>query len=84
MLIEKGRQLLMKDSLLEDWALTGEVTEEIKTEERICNVEKKLNRTQTRLARLIAGFKSIERQLVQRLDRLDELTAPPTTLRNVT
>jgi len=30
-LIEKGRQLLMKDSLLEDWAMTGEVIEEIKT-----------------------------------------------------
>ena len=74
-LIEKGRQLLMKDRLLEDWAMTGEVTEEIKTEERIKKLESMLNEAQTRLARLIASFKSIHHQLLQRLERLDELTA---------
>lgn len=47
-LIEKGRQLLMKDRLLEDWAMTGEVTEEIKTEERIKKLESLLNKAQTR------------------------------------
>lgn len=73
-LIEKGRQLLMKDRLLEDWAMTGEITEEIKTTERIRKLESLLNKAQTRLARLIASFKSIHRQLIQRLDRLEELT----------
>lgn len=47
-LIEKGRQLLMKDRLLEDWAMTGEVTEEIKAEERIKKLESLLNKAQTR------------------------------------
>ena len=46
-LIEKGRQLLMKDRLLEDWAMTGEVTEVIKTEERIKKLETTLNKAQT-------------------------------------
>ena len=50
-LIEKGRQLLMKDRLLEDWAMTGEVTEEIKTEERIKKLESLLNKAQTRWER---------------------------------
>jgi len=73
-LIEKGRQLLMKDSLLEDWAMRGGAEEEVNTEERTKRLEELLNKAQTRLARLIAGFKSIEHQLVQRLDRLEELT----------
>ena len=47
-LIEKGRHLLMKDRLLEDWAMTGEVTEEIKAEERIKKLESLLNKAQTR------------------------------------
>lgn len=38
-LIEKGRQLLMKDRLLEDWAMSGEAKEEIDTEQRIKNME---------------------------------------------
>ena len=74
-LIEKGRQLLMKDRLLEDWAMTGEITEEMKTEQRIKNIESMLNKAQTRLARLIAGIKSIQHQLIQRLERLEELTS---------
>jgi len=80
MLIEKGRQLLIKDRLLEDWAMTGEITEEMKTEERIKNIEEMLNKAQTRLGRLIAGIKSIQHQLGQRLDRLEELTGGRTTL----
>jgi len=74
-LIEKGRQLLMKDRLLEDWAMTGEVTEEMKTEERIKKIESRLNEAQTKLARLIAGIRSIQQHLVQRLERLEELTS---------
>jgi len=65
----------MKDSLLEDWAMTGEITEEMKTEERIKKIESRLNLAQTKLARLIAGIKSIQHQLLQRLERLEELTS---------
>ena len=72
-LIEKGRQLLMKDRLLEDWAMSGEA-KEMNTDERLKNIESRLNKAQTKLARLIAGFKSIQHQLVQRLERLEELT----------
>ena len=83
-------QLLMKDRLLEDWAISGDTKEEISTETRIKNTESRLNKAQTsqseneagrdgneaqtRLARLIAGFRSIKHQLVQRLERLEELT----------
>jgi len=74
-LIEKDRQLLMKDRLLEDWAMTGEMTEEIKIEQRIRSVESTLNNAQTRLARLVASFKSIQHQLIQRLEKLEELTS---------
>ena len=74
-LIEKGRQLLMKDRLLEDWAMTGEVTEEMKTEERIKRIESRLNEAQTKLARLIAGIRSIQQHLVLRLERLEEQTS---------
>jgi len=61
--------------LLEDWAMTGEITEEMKTKQRIAKIESMLNEAQTRLARLIAGIKSIQHQLVQRLERLEELTS---------
>jgi len=71
---EVKEEIKTKDSLLKDWAMTGEVTEEIKTEERIKKLELLLNKAQTRLARLIAGFKSIQHQLIQRLERLEELT----------
>ena len=73
-LIEKGRQLLMKDRLLEDWAMTGEVTEEMKIEQRIRNIESMLNKAQTRLARLMAGISTVQQHLLQRLDRLEQLT----------
>jgi len=78
-LIEKGRQLLMKDRLLEDWAMTGEITEEMKTEQRIKNIESMLNQAQTRLARLMAGMSSVQQYLLQRLDRLEELTSRRTS-----
>jgi len=71
--------------------MSGDAKEEMNTDERIKNVEARLNKAQTnaaktrlgrdeneaqtRLARLIAGFKSIQHQLVQRLERLEELTA---------
>jgi len=71
-LIEKGRQLLMKDSLLEDWAMTGEITEEMKTEERIKKIELRLKLAQTKLGRLLTAIRSTHQQLVQRLERLDE------------
>jgi len=61
-------------SCRQDWAIRGGAEEEVNTEERIKRLEELLNKAQTRLARLIAGFKSIEHQLVQRLDRLEELT----------
>jgi len=65
----------MKDRLLEDWAMTGEVTEEMKTEERIKRIESRLNEAQTKLARLIAGIRSIQQHLVLRLERLEEQTS---------
>ena len=77
-LIEKGRQLLMKDRLLEDWATTGEVTEDMKTEQRcqrIKKIESMLNKAQTRLALLMAGITSVQQHLMPRLERLEELTS---------
>ena len=72
-LLEKGRQLLMKDGLLEDWAMTGEVTQKMKTEARIKKIEAMLNEAQTRLGRLMAGIASFQQHLAQRLERLEEL-----------
>jgi len=83
-LIEKGRQLLMKDRLLEDWAMTGEVTEEMKIEQRIRNIESMLNKAQTRLARLMAGISTVQQHLLQRLDRLEELTRSRDTATSAT
>lgn len=73
MLMAKGRQLLAKDNMLEEWAKNDDqLFSGNSTENRIKKIESMLTSSQTRLARLIASFTAIHRQLSQRVFELEE------------
>jgi len=72
-LIEKGRQLLMKDGLLEDWAVAGEVSERMKTEERIKRIESRLMEILAIIDDLTIAIRSTHQELLQRVMVLQEL-----------
>lgn len=69
-LMDKGRHILRKDSLLDEGA---DMTDSCETpEEKISRLEELIDRNQTRLARLIASFNVINQKLSTRLAKLEK------------
>lgn len=71
-LIEKGRQLLRKDNLLDEEIAKKQDMEQMTTEEKLDTVEGSLDTLQTRFARLLAEFNTVQLKLKQRITKLEK------------
>ncbi|XP_076362810.1 cyclic nucleotide-gated channel alpha-3-like [Tachypleus tridentatus] len=72
MLIERGRQILMKDGLLDEQALQESEAEQRTLKEKYENLEVALDNLQTRFSHLLAEYQSYQDRMRQRLQRLDK------------
>lgn len=71
-LLEKGRQLLRKDNLLDEAiARDDEINDCYSTEEKLVIVDDKIERVKTKLARLMGEYQSIQKKLRDRLQNLE-------------
>lgn len=71
-LLEKGRQLLRKDNLLDEAvARDDEINDCYSTEEKLMIVDDKIERVKTKLARLMGEYQSIQKKLRDRLQNLE-------------
>ena len=68
--MEKGRQLLKKDNILDEADASKADTCET-PEEKLKRIEGLIDRNQTRLARLIANFNAVQQKLSTRLAKLE-------------
>ncbi|XP_029440029.1 cGMP-gated cation channel alpha-1 [Rhinatrema bivittatum] len=77
MLEEKGKQILMKDGLLDlDIANAGSDPKDV--EEKIANMEGLVGNLQTKFARLLAEYDSAQQKLKQRITKLEKILKPDT------
>ncbi|XP_058134115.1 cyclic nucleotide-gated channel alpha-3 [Dasypus novemcinctus] len=67
---EKGRQILMKDNLMDE-ALAAAGPDPAAVEEKVALLEASLDVLHTRFARLLAEYDAAQRKLKQRLGRLE-------------
>ncbi|XP_076057826.1 cyclic nucleotide-gated cation channel subunit A-like isoform X2 [Oratosquilla oratoria] len=70
-LMEVGRQLLMKDGLLDEEALKAAQAEKQTLQEKVEKLESGVDTLSTRLARLLAEYTSFQQKHKQRLTRLE-------------
>lgn len=71
MLIEKGKEILMKDRLLDEEALKKAAEEDESYQSKAARLEKELDTLQLRFARLIAEYSAGQKRLKQRLTALE-------------
>ncbi|XP_013389517.1 cyclic nucleotide-gated cation channel alpha-3-like [Lingula anatina] len=71
-LIERGRQILMKDNLLDEEAMIEEERKQETVEEKVERVDLGLDNLHTRFARLLADFNSTQQRLKQRITKLEK------------
>lgn len=75
MLEEKGRQILMKDGLLDlDVANSGIDPKDI--EEKVAHMEGLVDNLQTKFARLLAEYDSAQQKLKQRVTKIEHILKP--------
>ncbi|KAM8808143.1 cyclic nucleotide-gated channel alpha-1 [Eudromia elegans] len=75
MLEEKGKQILMKDGLLDiEAANLGSDPKDI--EEKITYMEGSMDRLQTKFARLLAEYDSAQQKLKKRLTQIEKILTP--------
>nr|XP_020848385.1 cyclic nucleotide-gated cation channel alpha-3 isoform X1 [Phascolarctos cinereus]XP_020848386.1 cyclic nucleotide-gated cation channel alpha-3 isoform X1 [Phascolarctos cinereus] len=67
---EKGRQILMKDNLIDE-DVAGSGTDPVDMEEKVERLESSLDNLQTRFARLLAEYNATQMKVKQRLSRLE-------------
>ncbi|XP_013787594.1 cyclic nucleotide-gated cation channel alpha-3-like [Limulus polyphemus] len=72
MLIERGRQILMKDGLLDEQALQESEAEQRTLEEKYNNLEEDLDNLQTRFSHLLAEYQSYQDRMRRRLQELEK------------
>lgn len=82
-LMERGRQLLMKDGLLDEEGIKAAQEQQETMVEKVNRFESAIDTLNTRLARLLAEYSSAQQKVKQRLTRLErrldfdsELTNP--------
>ncbi|XP_054438239.1 cGMP-gated cation channel alpha-1 [Pteronotus mesoamericanus] len=75
LLEEKGKQILMKDGLLDiNIANTGRDPKDL--EEKVTQMEGSLDLLQTRFARILAEYESMQQKLKQRLTKVEKFLKP--------
>ncbi|XP_036600056.1 cyclic nucleotide-gated cation channel alpha-3 [Trichosurus vulpecula] len=67
---EKGRQILMKDNLIDE-DMAGSGTDPADIEEKVERLESSLDNLQTRFARLLAEYNATQMKVKQRLSKLE-------------
>ena len=72
-MLELGKQLLIKDNLLDTEAADREAQRHTQFLDKLEHVESGVDDLQTRLARLVAERASAQLKLQRRLDKLDKL-----------
>ncbi|XP_042869524.1 cyclic nucleotide-gated cation channel alpha-3-like [Penaeus japonicus] len=70
-LMERGRQLLMKDGLLDEEALKAAQEQQETMTDKISRFETSIDTLNTRLARLLAEYSSAQQKLKQRLTKIE-------------
>ncbi|NWW70494.1 CNG3 protein, partial [Climacteris rufus] len=77
MLEEKGKQILMKDGLLDiEIANLGSDPKDL--EEKVAYMERAMDRLQTKFARLLAEYEGAQQKLKKRLTRIEKILKPVT------
>nr|XP_033814898.1 cGMP-gated cation channel alpha-1 [Geotrypetes seraphini] len=77
MLEEKGKQILMKDGLL-DLDITNAGSDPKDMEEKVVKMEGLVDNLQTKFARLLAEYDSAQQKLKQRITKLEKILKPST------
>lgn len=72
MLIERGKQILLKDGLLDEDALRRSQKERERLEDRCGRLESNLDTLTTRFARLLAEYSAGQKKIKQRLYHLEK------------
>ncbi|KAG8516476.1 cGMP-gated cation channel alpha-1 [Galemys pyrenaicus] len=75
MLEEKGKQILMKDGLL-DINIANSGSDPKDLEEKVTQMEGSVDRLQTRFARILAEYESVQQKLKQRLTKVEKFLKP--------
>ncbi|KAL6048453.1 hypothetical protein STEG23_016878 [Scotinomys teguina] len=75
MLEEKGRQILMKDGLL-DLNIANQGGDPKDLEEKVTRMEGSVDLLQTRFARILAEYESMQQKLKQRLTKVEKILKP--------
>ncbi|XP_012864446.1 PREDICTED: cGMP-gated cation channel alpha-1 [Dipodomys ordii] len=75
MLEEKGRQILMKDGLL-DVNIANAGSDPKDLEEKVTKMEGSVDLLQTRFARILAEYESMQQKLKQRLAKVEKFLKP--------
>ncbi len=79
-LIDRGRQILMKDNLLDEELAKKQDLEQESTEQKVERMDTAMDSLQTRFARLLAEFNSAQAKLKQRVTKLEQsqgISVPP-------
>ncbi|GAU98447.1 hypothetical protein RvY_09593-2 [Ramazzottius varieornatus] len=71
-LIERGRQILMKDGLLDEEAVREAEKRQQNVVDKIDRLETDVDNVQTRFARLLAEYSSSQQKLKQRITKLED------------
>ncbi|XP_036748469.1 cGMP-gated cation channel alpha-1 isoform X2 [Manis pentadactyla] len=77
MLEEKGKQILMKDGLL-DINIANAGSDPKDLEEKVIRMEGSVDLLQTRFARILAEYESVQQKLKQRLTKVEKFLKPLT------
>ncbi|XP_004469815.2 cyclic nucleotide-gated channel alpha-1 [Dasypus novemcinctus] len=75
MLEEKGKQILMKDGLL-DINIANAGSDPKDLEEKVIRMEGSVDRLQTRFAQILAEYESMQQKLKQRLTKVEKFLKP--------
>ncbi|KAK6173571.1 hypothetical protein SNE40_016996 [Patella caerulea] len=72
-LIERGRQILKKDNLLDEEAMKKDMEEQESQEQKVSRIDTSVDNLQTRFARLLADFNSTQQRLKQRVTKIEKI-----------
>jgi len=70
-LLEKGRQMLRKDNLLDEEVASRQELDQLSTDEKLTRLEKSLEETFQRLTVLTDKFNGVQQQFKQRITRAE-------------
>lgn len=76
LLIERGKQILLKDGLLDEEQLRATEQEQENLERRCTLLELGLNNLQTRFAHLLAEYTTYQQKVKRRITRLEKVVYP--------